>query len=856
MSSPRNNRYFARGQLARDFVAKQLDREIVPRKPVSNTRYWKTNPFRGLQFFNFEHAAIFHGRTKAIGEVLDILKKQASAGRPFVLILGPSGSGKSSLVRAGVLPFLAETGPTNGPWRRAITRPGAGAAAEEPFNRLAAALLAEAALPELQDAGAPNAEEQLGSELRENPQDVARRVTELLNRASLQELDRVADEENNGSEISGRIEGAELARHRRLTHVKPEAHLALVVDPLEELFTGDFSPELQHRYIAALATLIRSGRVFVVATLQSDFYAAYQQFPELVELTGSTGKYDLQPPTPKEIEDMIRLPAEAAGLRFEPDRTSDYGLDKTILDAAVSSAEPLPLLEHLLSELYRKQAKRQDGLLRWSDYVELGEFEGALANHAETLFTSLNSDAQGAFDFVLRRLVSFGSDDQGIRRAVVYGDIVSLARLNARQKEGAKTLVDSFIEEGLWYAEPDLIQERIVCISHQVLLQSWPRVRQWLAENRAFLRMRDRLDASLNVWVRRDRQREDLLGASFGVTDAETLIRHFRSSLSKPQIDYIEKILATQKHHRRIRDSFWSAVGVGLVLLAAVAGIQWYKTESRNKGAEELSRIERKITEIVKRSRSTQESEPKRAKDDLQTEQTKSELSSDGAAPTQVELKQDQGNAQAAQKNADLAVNPRNVVKPELKQAEESVQLDQRNPDLPVGQRNAIEAELKKPGVQQAAPDQKGKSSQPAGKDGATTNPTPNNEQISSDEQQLRNLVLDYLHSVASDDVSTQERYFAYKVAYFDQGLIPLRQVQAAKESYDREWPIRDWKPRGEAEIHGTPNSKLYEIVQPYTWTVSDGSRHDQGNGTLFMRVYKNKTSKGDFHVVHIESRD
>jgi hypothetical protein len=885
----------------RDFIAKQLDREIVPRKPVSNTHFWKTNPFRGLQFFNFNHAAIFHGRTKAIGEVLDVLKKQASAGRPFVLILGPSGSGKSSLVRAGVLPFLAETGPTNGPWRRAITRPGAGAAAEEPFNRLAAALLAEAALPELQDEGAPNAEEQLASELRENPQDLARRVTELLDRASLRELDRVAGEENNGSEISGRIEGAELARHRRLTGIKPDAHLALVVDPLEELFTGDFSPELQHRYIAALAALIRSGRVFVIATLQSDFYATYQQFPELIELTGSIGRYDLQPPTPEEIEDMIRLPAEAAGLHFEPDRTKGCGLDETILDAAVSNTEPLPLLEHLLSELYRRQATRQDGLLRWSDYLELGEFEGALGNHAETLFTSLNSDAQGSFDFVMRRLVSFGSDDQGIRRTVLYGDIVSLARLDTRQKEGAKALVDCFIEEGLWYAEPDLAPERIVCISHQALLRSWPRVRQWLAENQAFLRMRDRLDASLNVWVRRDRKREDLLGGSFGVTDAETLIRHFRSSLSKTQIDYIEKILATQKQHRRIRDNFWLSVGVGLAVLAAVGGIQWYKTESRNKGAEELARIERNIAEIVKRSRSGQESEPKRLTDDSQKEQTKSEPSSDGAGATETQLKQAQGDAQAGQKNADLATNQRSVVGPEVKPAEERGQPDREKADPVAGQRNAIEAELKKPNEQQASPDQKGQNSQPPGEEAAMAKPAPNNEPVSSDqdqskpaqdehsrtgepqpnaaiatstgpnpsespaeasrkgtsdEQQLRNLVLDYLHSVASDDVLTQERYFAYKVAYFDQGLIPLRRVQAAKESYDREWPTREWKPRGEAEIHRTPDSKIYEIVQPYTWTVSDGSRHDQGSGTLFMRVYKNKTAKGDFHIVHIESRD
>jgi hypothetical protein len=911
----------------RDFIAKQLDREIVPRKPVSNTHYWKTNPFRGLQFFNFNHAAIFHGRTKAIGEVLDVLKKQASAGRPFVLILGPSGSGKSSLVRAGVLPFLAETGPTNGPWRRAIARPGAGAAAEEPFNRLAAALLAEAALPELQDEGAPNAEEQLASELRENPQDLARRVTELLDRASLRELDRVAGEENNGSEISGRIEGAELARHRRLTGIKPDAHLALVVDPLEELFTGDFSPELQHRYIAALAALIRSGRVFVIATLQSDFYATYQQFPELIELTGSIGRYDLQPPTPEEIEDMIRLPAEAAGLHFEPDRTKGCGLDETILDAAVSNTEPLPLLEHLLSELYRRQATRQDGLLRWSDYLELGEFDGALGNHAETLFTSLNSDAQEAFDFVMRRLVSFGNGDQGIRQTLLYRDVVSPPELDRRQKGGAKTLVDSFVKEGLLYAEPDLNQERIVCISHQALLRSWPRVRQWLAEDKAFLRMRDRLDASLNLWVRHDRQCEELLGPSFNSSDAETLLRHYRSSLNKRQIDYIEKILAAQGRHRRIRDSFWSAAGGGLAVLAAFAAIQWYNGESRSKGAKELERIERNIAEIVKQSRNSRESELKRIQNSAQTEQTNTEQASDEASANESELNRPQDQVQASQKNADLAAvqlaalevqlkqaqdkaqaalqnadrltSERGAMEVDLKQAKERAQLAEQNAALATSDRPAMEAELKNVGGEQTTQDQKGQINHLDAKDGATADPTPNNEPISSDqdqsklaqneqnqtgdtpsnptianspgpsphdppapgpasgtseEQQIKDFVADYLQTVASDDISTQKRFFAHRVAYFDQGVISLRQVEGAKESYDRSWPKRDWKPQGEPEIHGPDHSKRYEIVQPYTWAAFDGSQHDQGSGTLFLRVYK--TAKGKFHIVHIERRN
>src|SRR6202035_5225120 len=109
--------------------------------------------------------------------------------------------------------------------------------------------------------------------------------------------------------------------------------LALVVDQLEELFTTGFSPEVGENYVSAIAGLVRSGRVFVLATLRSDFYPAYQQFPELIELTKPGGKVDLRPPTPYEIGEMIRLPAEAAGLHFENEPETGQRLNEALRDA-------------------------------------------------------------------------------------------------------------------------------------------------------------------------------------------------------------------------------------------------------------------------------------------------------------------------------------------------------------------------------------------------------------------------------------------------------------------------------------------------------------------------------------------
>src|SRR6516164_9492877 len=111
-------------------------------KPFRRTPYRKVNPFRGLDFFDSEHAPFFHGRTKSVGELLIFMQQQAAAKRPFVLVLGPEGSGKTSLVRAGILPVFAQVRIAEGhqSWRLALTRPGDGGAGD-PFDALAAALL-------------------------------------------------------------------------------------------------------------------------------------------------------------------------------------------------------------------------------------------------------------------------------------------------------------------------------------------------------------------------------------------------------------------------------------------------------------------------------------------------------------------------------------------------------------------------------------------------------------------------------------------------------------------------------------------------------------------------------------------
>jgi hypothetical protein len=122
------------------------------------------------------------------------------------------------------------------------------------------------------------------------------------------------------------------------------------------------------------------------------------------------------------------------------------------------------------------------------------------------------------------------------------------------------------------------------------------------------------------------------------------------------------------------------------------------------------------------------------------------------------------------------------------------------------------------------------------------------------DEAAVKQFVLEYIRTVTNDDFSTQERFFAQRVNFYGEGVLPLQKVRAANERYQREWPNRDWQPQGEPEILRSVNSKQYKVLQPFTWKVSNGSQHEEGSGTLYFRISKN--TKGEFQIVQVEHQE
>ncbi|MGA7919560.1 MAG: hypothetical protein WCA38_07790, partial [Candidatus Acidiferrales bacterium] len=523
-----------------------------------STRWFKGSPFRGLEAFDFEHAPIFFGRTQAIANIKDALVEQQVKGCAFLLVLGMSGGGKSSLVRAGVLPTLVQPGVIEGIglWRWSIFRPSD--TAGDLCEALATGILNQGALPELEQSGFDAVE--LTKLFREAPQRSVAPVRAALQRAA------------ESTQAQEQLIGA------------PKTRLVLAIDQLEEIFTLErATAEERHLFMSAIDALTRSGLVWVIATMRSDFYPRCAELPQLVSLKEGSGQYDLIAPTLAEIGQMIRYPVRAAGLHFEIDIGTRMRLDDVLEEAASVNSRSLPLLEFTLDELFKRRT--EEGLLTFAAYRSIGGLQGALALRAEEVFHGLSVEAQAVFPVLMRALVTLGVENDG----TFTSRRVRLARVSTTPT--LHSLVDSLVQARLLVTERSVEGEAVVSFAHEALFHAWPRLREWLAEDRDFLRTRARIEIAAVRWQQESKASDFLLPGGRPLAEAADLLARRRSDLHPELVDFIEKSIQANSLARQrelyfrnvpLAHSEWAANNVsrGLQLLAecppALRGWEWY----------------------------------------------------------------------------------------------------------------------------------------------------------------------------------------------------------------------------------------------------------------------------------------
>ncbi len=512
-----------------------LERRVGAEDPSAAIR-WHQPPFRGLLSFEFEHAPVFFGRTHARNEVRELLAAEEARGRAFVLVLGASGSGKSSLVKAGVLPDLMLPGMVGDValCRYTVMRPSDNAS--DLVGALAAAILAATALPELE--GLRYTERRLAALLREAPQQASVCIEQGL---------------------------AAAGKAAQLTETA-QARLIIVVDQLEEIFTiATLTDEERSHFIAALEALAASGFVWIIATMRSDFFDRLESFPALAELAERDSRYLLLPPSDAEVGQIIREPAREAGLRFEVDPSDNTSLDERIRVAA-RERDALPLLSFVLDELWRQRTDR--GMLTLEAYRSLGGLEGALARRADGEFEALPQEVQSALPRVLRAIVTIGAEGQIAARSA------PLARFPAGTPE--RRLIDAFAapDARLFVTTADHAGgEPMVRVAHQALLSHWTRAQQCIEENRASLQLEARISDAASRWraaVQKNRN-SLLLAPGLPLEEATDLMRRWGDELPAELRDFIAQSDAAAKAAARRRWTIAAAVILALAVLSVVS---------------------------------------------------------------------------------------------------------------------------------------------------------------------------------------------------------------------------------------------------------------------------------------------
>ncbi len=500
---------------------------------------WTTSPFRGLAAFDVADAVIFCGRTQAVTEVIEALVRQDHAGHPLVLIGGASGTGKSSLARAGVLPMLVQPRVVDGvvAWRRAVLRPSE---ADTPIDALAAALLRDGAVPELAAGGLDLP--RLAALLYGTPAAVPPLLALSLARIGA-----------DASEAAG----LDPATHR--------AALVVLVDQMEELFAPTVAQPQRDAFAAALAMLAGHG-VWILATLRADFQPRLAELPEAFrDLVRNDGHYDLRPPRAGEVAQMIRRPAQMAGLLFERRPEADEGLDDVLRDAATADPAALPLLQFALEQLW----DRRDGaLLRFADFEALGGLDGAVSSRAEEVFAALPAGAQAALPRVMSALVRVDMTEDTSRVTQRRAERAALD-----QVAGGAALIDAFIAARLFVTDSTQDGTATVGVVHEALLRVWPRARAWIDANERALQARTRIATAEALW-RHGGQSADLLLTGSSLAEAQAL----EESGTLMLLGGTERFVAasTRAAHGRRRTARMRAAGAVAALLAMVAAGGWY----------------------------------------------------------------------------------------------------------------------------------------------------------------------------------------------------------------------------------------------------------------------------------------
>ena len=480
-------------------------------------------PYRGLRFFDVDDVQFFFGREALTQRLLGKL-----SGSRFLAVIGPSGSGKSSLARAGLLAALKRGElPGSEAWPAAVCKPGA-----QPLESLGIALADAVRLGD-----SPSA------------------VRDLIR-------DLAADSHM-----------LHLTTRLALRGAPPDRRLVVLVDQFEEVFTLCSEEATRRALINNLlqAATAADGQTVVLLTLRADFYGRCAAYPDL--RTALSDHQELVGPmTRDELWRAIERPARLAGLEPEP------GLIDLLLEEVEDQPGSLPLLQHALLQIWERRRGRR---LTVDAYREVGGVAGALEQHAEEVYGSFTAEEQEACQRVLLRLIQPDDQRSATRRRLALEDLVPAT--GAQRGDPTDKSVVTRLEDSRLLTTEAVGEERpTVELAHEALITDWDRFQEWIDADREALRTRRRLDEATHEWIA-SRREPSYLYTGARLAQAEEWAGRHRGELTTEAREFLTASAAQRDRQDRRDMILLSAVIGTLVLVAGLMYGLWQKSQRQQR---------------------------------------------------------------------------------------------------------------------------------------------------------------------------------------------------------------------------------------------------------------------------------
>ncbi len=528
--------------------------EMVRVKPDTTHTYITLpepeNPYKGLQAFQAADSKDFFGREKLTQKLLTRLQEDDQYKR-FLAVIGPSGSGKSSLVKAGLIPAIWRGElPDSDNWYVVDAIPGT-----HPLDELEVALT------------------------------------------------RVAADQSHNLNEHLRRDARGLVRIGQLILPDDGSELLIVIDQFEELFTLVEDEDIRAHYLDLIYTASTDprSRVRVVVTLRADFYDRPLQYPDFGELLRNRMETIL-PLTAEELERTITKPARQVGVKYAD------GVVSAIIGDVNYQPGALPLLQYALTELFDQ---RDNHLITREAYQAIGGTVGALARRADDIYGEFTDDGQAAIRQMFLRLVTLGEGTEDTRRRVARSELLAIADDEDLMDE----IIDAYAGYRLLSLDHDpATRSPTVEVAHEAILREWERLRGWLHESREDIRLQRQLAAMTAEWLDAGRDASYLRrGSSLRqfegwAVDTELALtadeRAFLEDSVNERERQAQRERERQAHEHRLQSRFQRAMQMlaGVSLLAAVVGIGLALFAFGERNRAEDARVEAERESDVNRS--------------------------------------------------------------------------------------------------------------------------------------------------------------------------------------------------------------------------------------------------------------